>query len=477
MKKFLYFNFFLFLFLFFFLRSAYANTKVVCPSGTAGQNGCDYIGGDGIQAAVDALPQGSSTNKSKIIIKSGNYKRQNFTEFQLRYLDGRIMKRKCFIDTREKFLIFEGEGMPVLNGAESANMSGFCAQGGEIEIKGLVIKGFKRDEESCFDNDNDFRVPCSFGPGIFIKIRAKATITNNLIIGNDLSGIFVMDYALATVINNTISYNKLAGINLYNCEDDRFNPSLAAINNIITNNLILNSKIYKKSGFGIRLNCQTQNKSANDTFAYNLIWGNEKENTSCGVYELCENFTGRIGADPQFVNPDDGDFRLKSNSPAIDTGDPAIKDQDGSRSDMGAWGGPNPLPFVLNDSYVQDWYCRCLSSGVCHNSCPVNISRNYWNGATAENISYTKPMKCGLNNNNIYLTSPNDNQKNQFCQRYLRPKGDVNGDGQVVFLIDYLYYVQAFSGGKVASDINLDVNGDGEVNPDDGTIIRGNIQQ
>ena len=49
---------------------------------------------------------------------------------------------------------------------------------------------------------------------------------------------------------------------------------------------------------------------------------------------------GNINADPMFVDPENADFRLKARSPSIDAGDPTIFDPDGSRSDMGAYGGP-----------------------------------------------------------------------------------------------------------------------------------------
>ena len=46
-----------------------------------------------------------------------------------------------------------------------------------------------------------------------------------------------------------------------------------------------------------------------------------------------------IETDPQFENPDAGDFRLKSDSPAIDAGNPDAKfyDADGSRNDIGVF--------------------------------------------------------------------------------------------------------------------------------------------
>ena len=38
------------------------------------------------------------------------------------------------------------------------------------------------------------------------------------------------------------------------------------------------------------------------------------------------------------------DFHYADDSPVINTGDPAVLDVDGSRSDMGAYGGPHNLP-------------------------------------------------------------------------------------------------------------------------------------
>jgi len=49
-----------------------------------------------------------------------------------------------------------------------------------------------------------------------------------------------------------------------------------------------------------------------------------------------------LSADPMFVKPEEGDFRLLPESPCIDAGHPAAiyTDLDGSRNDMGAYGGP-----------------------------------------------------------------------------------------------------------------------------------------
>jgi hypothetical protein len=49
---------------------------------------------------------------------------------------------------------------------------------------------------------------------------------------------------------------------------------------------------------------------------------------------------GNIDADPLFLG--NSDFHLQPGSPCIDAGnpDPQYNDNDGSRNDMGAYGGP-----------------------------------------------------------------------------------------------------------------------------------------
>lgn len=48
---------------------------------------------------------------------------------------------------------------------------------------------------------------------------------------------------------------------------------------------------------------------------------------------------GNISADPLFVSPSTGDFALGAGSPARDAGDPVLTDSDGTRADMGRFGG------------------------------------------------------------------------------------------------------------------------------------------
>lgn len=60
---------------------------------------------------------------------------------------------------------------------------------------------------------------------------------------------------------------------------------------------------------------------------------------------------GNLTADPLFEDVDGGDFHLAPGSPAIDAGPPEAEwnDPDGSRADMGAYGGPEEVEHDTSD--------------------------------------------------------------------------------------------------------------------------------
>jgi hypothetical protein len=58
---------------------------------------------------------------------------------------------------------------------------------------------------------------------------------------------------------------------------------------------------------------------------------------------------GNVYADPMFVDPWNGDLRLQKGSPCIDAGAPWILDVDGTRSDIGAFGGPDGAFYIYQD--------------------------------------------------------------------------------------------------------------------------------
>jgi hypothetical protein len=58
------------------------------------------------------------------------------------------------------------------------------------------------------------------------------------------------------------------------------------------------------------------------------------------------NAMGTISSDPKFVNWENGNYQLQSVSPAVNAGppDPQYNDRDGSRNDIGMFGGHNFIP-------------------------------------------------------------------------------------------------------------------------------------
>ncbi len=131
------------------------------------------------------------------------------------------------------------------------------------------------------------------------------------------------------IINNTMVYCKSNGIMTGNLPKER----------IIKNNIFAYGKrgIYSYNAEPV-------------TADYNLfykIWATPHYYVTPGEHDII--------ADPMFNNDTiatlEGlyDYRLQKFSPAIDAGDPNILDIDGTRSDIGMFGGPLGLSYVYKD--------------------------------------------------------------------------------------------------------------------------------
>jgi hypothetical protein len=128
----------------------------------------------------------------------------------------------------------------------------------------------------------------------------------------------VLNQAAPTIRNNVITEHSGAGI-----VNAQASPRL--INNIITRN----------AGGGIV--CQYPYTAP--VIMYNDLWQNRPED-----YLGCTPGEGNLSQEPGFVAAQQGDYRLRDDSPLKDAGHPAAEfnDADGSRSDLGISGGPQP---------------------------------------------------------------------------------------------------------------------------------------
>jgi len=105
---------------------------------------------------------------------------------------------------------------------------------------------------------------------------------------------------------------------------------------VLKNNLIINSSVGICSEIGEK-----------PVVKYNAAW-----NTRKSYYKFIPDSTNII-ADPMMVNMNEGDYHLQKFSPLIDAGDPDIYDKDGSRSDIGLYGGPYGESYTYPDLAPQ----------------------------------------------------------------------------------------------------------------------------
>ena len=192
-------------------------------------------------------------------------------------------------------------------------------------------------------------------------------------------------------------------------------------NNWVKNNIISNTS-------GNISTYSTQNL----LYKYNNVWNSNV------TYSGFTSDTTNLSVDPMIVNEDTAqgelDFHLQKYSPLIDAGDPNILDRDGSRSDIGLYGGPYGWTYTYND----------LAPRPPHNVTAVNedgLIKLTWNknteadfshyriyrdtvsiliydstrivGVTSDTVFYDNLPPSNTEKNYYYLITAFDNQGNQ----------------------------------------------------------------
>ena len=273
-------------------------------------------------------------------------KKSNNDNYSYEYwnLDGDVDIKNCIFDTTSRALIPTGDTEASnciyrnVNTAVDASgdykitisnslMSLKMWDGNQSAIKNSVWSGsFKIYNNIIWGHEYN----CFYC--IYLTTSTGISIKNNLIYGFQ-NGIVASTFGdqpdTVEIVNNTIIDNKkvFAGITTGNMP--------API--IIKNNLIV--------GFKIGIAFQHVNTNADYNLCYNVT----------RVTNMPPIGEHNIVADPMF-NKDTtfsidaiDNFRLQKFSPAIDTGDPSILDVDGSRSDIGMFGGPGGISYEYQD--------------------------------------------------------------------------------------------------------------------------------
>lgn len=271
------------------------STKPVCEQ---------FIGSEGIQLAVDLAPDNAT-----VLIKNGVYENVNIKSG----LDGHPIKTNITITGESNQVFLHGR---------------FSIQGGKHQLHKLSIT--KQDDvgstvlwiKNCEVSIKELFIT---GPGVGIYTSGTnlINIDNSLINKVREKGIFARGDSVISLTNSVISnvenrkYERDAAISQ---EDNSF---VTIKNSIIAHNPV---------GAGIRADV-TQNVKLD----HSLLFDNGSYDADTVVKA---SGPGNIfDQDPKFADRAGGDFHLLAGSLAMDNGDPAIFDQDCSRSDMGIYGG------------------------------------------------------------------------------------------------------------------------------------------
>lgn len=164
--------------------------------------------------------------------------------------------------------------------------------------------------------------------GISTSWPDKFYIQNNLISGFNKNIYVDLVYDTSYILNNVSAYKTPSDIS----GSFDLSPAEKTFNNIFIHNS--GAALYGSPG------------NVNN---YNLFWDNVKN------FRVVIPGDSTIYADPMLVNDikpsltNNWDYHLQAFSPAIDKGDPSILDPDGSRSDIGMYGGPYGEIYTYQD--------------------------------------------------------------------------------------------------------------------------------
>ena len=236
-------------------------------------------------------------------------------------------------------------------------------------IQNSIIKGHSNGiDGGCTNRDCTFIINnCVILPGK----RSYATgiigtfsgghyyITNNLIITKD-SDVFGRSISLVLEQSSHIKNNLIAGAMRIQVKTGSFTSQMVIIEN--------NTIVYQPPDGNyaqILLYAGGNRKISNNIIAYTLGKGISSESQDIDsdynlFWQVAQPVSGLpmgakdIIADPMFVKDtlpwtSEADFHLQAYSPAIDAGDPDILDVDGSRSDIGMYGGPGGTKYYYLD--------------------------------------------------------------------------------------------------------------------------------
>jgi len=226
------------------------------------------------------------------------------------------------------------EGFKIMGSGSAPTLAGVAIEGGNVQfdknwiygnINGIRLWG----NSSAILRNNIVQANGSDGDpylnyGI-VCLSSTPLIANNLIIETKGAGLYFAWAASAgaQVINNTVADNHDDGIWCYNGA-----------------NVVIKNNIFTRNNTGI-----TASHGAAPLISFNDVFHNTWLDYNPQSGGIAVPGPGDISADPMFDLASTPPFSLSYGSPCVDAGDPnpIYNDLNGTRNDLGAFGGPSGL--------------------------------------------------------------------------------------------------------------------------------------
>jgi hypothetical protein len=287
-------------------------------------------------------------DENEIFVSSGIYTENLYIEDKTLKLMGGFDQNSWERDISANETVIDGGGVgPVITAKNSDILiEGFTirnGQAGEMGGGGVYTSGGQPKINYCkIVNNKAVGLNQWGGGGICIGSAISPSITNSIVKDNNSPG-------------------GASGIRVGGCQDFlaknvilEKNTGQSAFHINRTTGKIINSTIIGNPGGGVKVYIESSINIINS-----ILWENNNINSNISnpemvevAYSLVESDVPGIGNKKLFHLVDEkNDLKLFKYSPCIDTGnpDPKYNDKDGTRNDMGAYGGPDGISYAYQE--------------------------------------------------------------------------------------------------------------------------------
>jgi len=310
----------------------------VCPEASE-DSSCTFKGYSGLQMAIDQAREGD-----RVILSAGVYHPEDFRDVPYEEL---VIRGGVLIEGKTLQLV--GEEGAILDGSTGPKVSALLVHNSKVDIQNLEIRNFRVDqaEDDLYEGHGIFiinsevsvedtvlrKIPkmslSIFGDsevnlrriqvldghvGIWMQGNSRLIVENSLFSHNDSAALAAYDQTHSEIYNSVIDSS---------LDDGVYAKENASI--VLTNSILVNNK-----PFAIRVE-----EEASVEFDYMVFHGNE-------ALLFPESASPRVAKGEHIFLQDPALDATYRTGPSFEPsrGDPAIRDRDGSASNLGLYGGP-----------------------------------------------------------------------------------------------------------------------------------------